>query len=115
MIYDKHSGSVKRSRNVVFVIRYSLYDKDVTILNKRNVDMIHDIENEYDQVKNIEHIENPNNQEVSHDEPLGLPRRQINMTKYLADNYVLGYNDIDNMNVDYCYNMCMTKEPIPNS
>ena len=37
------------------------------------------------------------------------------MPKYLADNYVLGYNNIDNMNVDYCYKMCMTKEPIPDS
>ena len=52
LIYDKHSGSVKRSRNVVFDITSSLYDKDVTVLNKRSVDMIHDIENKYDQVEN---------------------------------------------------------------
>ena len=37
------------------------------------------------------------------------------MPTYLADNYVLGYTNIDNMNVDYCYKMCMTKEPIPDS
>ena len=75
LIYGKHSvvhsGSVKHFRNVVFDIMSLLYDKDVTILNKRNVDMIHDIENEYDQVENIEQIENVNNQEINHDEPLG--------------------------------------------
>ena len=42
LIYDKHSGSVKRSRNVVFDIVSSLYDKDVTVLNRRSIDMIHD-------------------------------------------------------------------------
>ena len=69
--------------------------------------MIHDIENEYDHDENNKHIENENN----HDEPIGRRRRQISMPNYLADNYVLGYNNIDNMNVDYCYKMCMTKEP----
>ena len=110
------SGSVKCSRNVVFDIMSSLYDKDVTVLNKRSVYMIHDMENEYDQVENNEHVENENNQDIiNHDEPIGCPRRQISMSKYLADNYVLGYTNIDNPNVDYCYKMCMTKEPIPDS
>ena len=78
--------------------------------------MIHDIENEYDQVEINEKIEIENNQEIiNHDEPLGRPRRLINMPKYLADNYVVGYNDIDNINVDYCYKMCMTKGAIPDS
>ena len=82
LIYYKHSGSVKRSRNVVFDITSSLYDKDVTVLNKRSIDIIHDIENKYDQVKNNEQIENENNQDIiNHDEPIGRPRRQINMPK----------------------------------
>ena len=84
LIYDKHSGSVKRSRNVVVDITSSLYDKDVTVLNKRCVDMIHDIENEYHLVENNEQIENENNQDIiNHDEPIGRPRRKIiNMPKY---------------------------------
>ena len=94
----------------------SLYDKDVTVLNKRSVDMIHDIENTYDQVENNEQIENENNQDIiNHDEPIGRSRRQINMPMYLSENYVLGYTNIYNMNVDYCYKMCMTNEPIPDS
>ena len=94
----------------------SMYDNDVTVLHKRSVDMIHDIENEYDQVENNEQIENVNNRGIiNHDEPLSRPRRQINKPKYLADYYVLWYNNIDNMNVDYCYKMCMTREPIPDS
>ena len=52
LIYDKHSGSVKRYINVVFYIMSSLNDKDVTVLIERRLDMIHDIENEHDQVEN---------------------------------------------------------------
>ena len=54
LIYDKHSGSVNRSRNVVFFIMSLLYD--VTVLNKRSVDKIHNIENKYDQVEKNEQI-----------------------------------------------------------
>ena len=52
LIHYKHSASVKRSRNVIFDIMSSLYDKNVTELNKRRIYMIHDIENKYDQVEN---------------------------------------------------------------
>ena len=56
----------------------SLYDNVVTVLNKRNVDMIHDIENEYDQDENDEKIGKENNKEIKHDETFCRPKKRAN-------------------------------------
>ena len=60
-------------------------------------------------------INDDNDQEVNDDEPLDRPRREVHVPRYLAGNYVLDFKDTDNINIDYCYKMCMTQHDIPDS
>ena len=41
--------------------------------------------------------------------------REVHVSRYFADNYVLGFKDTENMNIDYCSKMCMTQHDIPDS
>ena len=136
LIYDKRYGSVKRSRNVVFDNMSMLHDgniivpdnkDDLIVHNNNDVDIVQDKETEHirnnddinqrindDDNQEINDNDNQvinddNDPDVNDDEPLDRPRREVHVPRYLAHNYVLGFKDTDNMDIDYCYKMCMNQ------
>lgn len=107
LIYEPQTMTVRKSRNVKFDI--------VTVLhNDAIVEDVGEIESEGDDIENIDdHIQNndqlENNDQIRNNDQFldhGRPRRQVQIPKYLADNYVLGMET-----VDYCYKMSFYNVP----
>ena len=86
-----------------------LHDSNITVPDNKNDLIVHN-NNDVDMVQDTE-----TEQEVNDDEPLDRPRREVHVPRYLAGNYVLDFKDTDNINIDYCYKMCMTQHDIPDS
>ena len=119
LIYNRDSRAVKKSRNVKFDIvstPSALCDpvgveEDVVVRNDNDQSVV----NDHDQSDCDMDIRNNPDDTSDKDE---RPKRAVKPPKYLTDNYVLNNDDSaclinDDIDIDYCYKMCITGNDIP--